>query len=417
MRCDVGSFTKTSGPTTGNQDITIPVDLTAAAAGTWAIMFWTTGSDQASGTWDPHYFACLGFTTGAANSYAVASCSSDNQSSSIAYRRMAAKCLLVQGLDGTPASEADFVSFPSSTTMRINWTTNPDNATINASVINFMILSGLTGAKVIDWTAPTTPIDKAVTGAGFSPDLVLHIGAGRPSALPESTSHALTGFGCMNKHGQQWANAWSTGISQNPSNTSHWQQTDNCFGMTFYGDTIASQAKFKSMDADGFTVNFQDIDSGNADHIFSLCLDGVSSKIGAFQKVSTATPYSQTVPSRHGFTPKGILLASADGAVESPPASKAAWSLGATDLTNSRVSELADFDAQNPSIVENVQRTNAVIISPSGAASDFQRASYSSSTTEQFVLSWDVTAANRMQSLYLLIGDTGVNTFPAKVLV
>ena len=67
---EVGSFTKNSA--TGTQDVPIATDLTGAAAGTWAIMFWFAISadlpNQATGVWGGRHVTGLGFTTGAGNS-------------------------------------------------------------------------------------------------------------------------------------------------------------------------------------------------------------------------------------------------------------------------------------------------------------------------------------------------------------
>ena len=350
MNVDVGSFTKISGPTTGNQDIVIPRDMTAAAAGTWAIIFWTAGSDQASGTWDAGYESCIGFTTGAVNSFSKSATSTDAVATASCSRESEAFCIDLVAIGGVE-KQASFVSFPDSSHMRLNWVVNTNDALFNTIVINYMVLSGLTGAKVINWTSPATAIDKIVTGVGFSPDLVL-------SSIYNSSGDAQNTIGLMNKHGQQWANGFY-GTNGNPSNTSRGQQTDATLYSVGYNDSNTVQTHFKSMDADGFTVNFSAVNPNESSSI-SLCLKGLSSKIGAF--TAPVAPASQVIDTRQGFIPKGALFSGIGLFSTSAPAAGAVWSLGATDLTNHRAVALVDVDNVSPTQVKSVGYSDKDII-------------------------------------------------------
>lgn len=393
----VGSFTKQAS-TTGNQDITLPTgcpDLTGAAAGTWAVMFWTSGANNvASGTWQGDVISTLGFTTGASNSYAVGASMHDAQATTNTARRMAAKAISFVTVDASAAlAEADFVSFPSATTMRINWTTN--NGALYP--IQFAIFTGLTGAKVVNWTTPTSATSKAVTGVGFSPDLVLHASAGIGSLT--STTAGMFGFGAMNSSGQQWANSFWSSDGVSPSNTSRYQQTDACLAMVQTSEGVFNKASFSSMDADGFTTNFSTTDASSR-QVISLCMDGVQSKVGSF--TAPAATGAQTITSNHGFTLRGALISTISQGSSTTPAASAAWSLGATDGTNSRAAALFDDDAASPTNADSVwSNTKVLWRADSGRGSI--TASWSSSTTTSFTISHD-SASNNSEHLYLLVG-------------
>jgi hypothetical protein len=401
---EVGSFAKQTG--TGFQDITISTNLTGAASGTWAVMFWSSGLITSSGVWTAHIANMLGFTTGASNSYSVNAFMTDAQTTSDTSRRMAAKCITLADNNSTVYAEADFVSFPSSTSMRINWTVN---ASGNSTTINYMIISGLTGAKAVTWANPTSAIDKSVTGVGFQPDLVLH--ASHVVSTVSSSTHSLFGFGAMNKHGQQWANAIVSMDAVNPSNTSRYQQTDAAFVATYQSDVLQAQAHFKSMDADGFTLNFST--PSNDALVASLCLKGVSSKIGAFTKNANASANTQTIPTRQGFTTKGALFSNVSATPTAAPAAIAYWMLGASDMTNNRSAGLSDMDAVSPTVSKSVWYSNKSLMMGVSGPGTYVTGVPTTSTTTTTAIAWDVAGGTvESEYLYLLLGDSGTNTFP-----
>lgn len=405
----VGSFVKANA--TGNQDISLPAglpDMTAQAAGTWAILFWSGGSLLGSGSWDQHVVNTLGFTTGAANSYAVGGQETDAQATAQTARRMAAKCITVPTGDGAGIYyEADFVSFPTSNSMRINWTTN--NAW--AANICYMVITGLTGAKVVTWTDPATAINKSVTGVGFNPDLIFHASIGKVAVA--SDIFALFQFGVVNKHGQQWANGWASNDNVSPSNTSRWQQTDACLTSVSGGEIANAQAHHVSTDADGFTVNFSQTDNGVTN--IALCLDGISSKIGAF--VKTASVGSQVIPTRHEFTLKGALFSHIDGSPQPGPFTTAVWSMGATDFTNVRSIMLRDTDAVNPTQADSVWSSSAPLMigTAAGSPPTLVGTGTVSGSSSDVTVTWSSSNGETTEILYCLLGDAGVNTYPSAV--
>jgi hypothetical protein len=410
----VGSFAKAT--VTGNQDITIPVDLTAAAAGTWAIKFFSATYNTAGSTdtFTAHAQPMVGFTTGAANSYAATAGMTDAAGTSNTARRIAAKCVTVQDLSGGAFfDEADFVSFPDATHMRLNWTSQ--SAGTGAIQVSYIIFTGLTNAQVLSWTTPTSAIDKSVTGltGSWTPELVLHAIPAITGSVPQSGSGAYIGYGMMNKHGQQGANSiFSVDAAVGASNTTRGQQTDACLYTVENNEQIDYQASFKSMDAGGFTVNFSTA-IASACNVISLCMAGASSKIGAFAK-ATATGV-QSVDSRQGFTPKGLILSTFGIAGASAPSVHAQWMFGATDGTNQRSSVATDLDAQATTIAKSAwSNTKLVLLGTSSVHSD---GAFSAWDTASFSVNWTTNAGGSEEILYLLVGDSGTNTYPQKIAV
>lgn len=402
----VGSFTKIGA--TGTQSIT-GVGFTPKA-----IIFWTTGSASASGTWQSHVFSTLGFTTGPTNSFAVAATSEDAIATSNTGRRMAAKAITNSNTGGSAAEyEADLASFDADG-FTLNWTLNaPRNP-----VINYLALGGsdITGAKVVNWTTPTAVGNKAVIGAGFSPDLVLHTSAGDLTALG-SAVQAYTNLGIMNKHGQQWANGAAMEDARSPANTGRGQQTDACIAIANTdGTAFQQQAHFVSMDADGFTTNFSNIASV-ASQVISLCLKGVSSKIGAFAKTTAAAPAAQSI-TRTGFTPKAVLFSDQRFAASGIPQINAFWGVGAYDGISQRSATSIDADAVNPTLVDSIFYSDAVI-GPGGHSNSVPitttKGAAASLDTDGFSLSFNPNEAVDTEILYLAIGDAGTNTFPTNI--
>lgn len=416
----VGSFAKQAG--TGNQDVTLPADVvTAMNAGPYAIKFWTVGSTAASSTWLGTPYLSLGFvgkdSGGTITQYAVGASMWDNQATSDTARRMASACITQPNTDAASVLfEAQFVGTQGAAAMRLNWTSN----SAYDEQIMYMIITGLTGAKVVNWTTPTTAINKAVTGVGFNPDLVLHAAAHVSAAIPETAADAALGFGAMNKHGQQWANSFRSLDGEGTPNSSRFQQTDACIALTNASEVAnLGQAHFVSMDADGFTTNFSTAYASLAHYIISLCMDGISSKLGAFTVPSVSG--AQEVRTDHGFTARGALLSSFGGAPSADPQSSAMWSLGATDGTNQRSVLLQDVDAPGDSNThaDSLWWNNKILgmgDNTSGASPVLWRSmSWTSSDLDSFTVYNDQSIAWPDEVLYLLVGDAGTDTFPADV--
>jgi hypothetical protein len=215
----------------------------------------------------------------------------------------------------------------------------------------------------------------------------------------------------MNKHGQQWANAFMSS-DNSTSNTSRWQQTDACFLLVDNNESQDFQSHFQSMDADGFTTYFSTAVAA-ANNVVSLCLDGISSKLGAWTKTPTTGALTETINSRQGFAPKSVLVSAFGYLPNGSPMTDALWSLGMSDLTNERSVALVDRDGQNPTQADSYWSNNKLITNPSGGPSMATEADLTSTTNNSFTVNYTTnTIADRLEHLYLLTGAAGTDTFP-----
>ena len=279
----VGSFAKTGGASQ-----TVPHGLGQVPK---ALILWTDGK-TAPGVFSTDFLYAYGMTDGT-TSKSAAMASRTIGAAPVAVRRMANKALTIVDWTSTVLAEADLGSWDA-TNFTLNWTTN--NAT--GYIIHFIAIGGpAVSAKLVGWTMPTAPGSKAVTGVGFTPDVVLHahIGDGFVAAPPANQNIAHFGLGAMDNSGGQWAvNVESTnGVA---SGTTRGQQTNACIYGTTAALAVAKRAAFQSMDVDGFTVNFS-VANAFASQVVSLALKGVSAKAGSFLKSTTAPPAASYVQS------------------------------------------------------------------------------------------------------------------------
>ena len=154
----VGSFTKKTS--TGTQSVAHGLGTTPKLVILWSVVQTTAGS----------FGAEWGFSFGASNgstSRAI-STASDDAGTATPRRRAADAWITIVKFNATLMGEADFSSWDA-TNFTLNWTT----ADANAYIINFMAFSGVT-ASVLEWNRPTSAGNASITGAGMTPDLVMH---------------------------------------------------------------------------------------------------------------------------------------------------------------------------------------------------------------------------------------------------
>lgn len=400
----VGSFTKPS--VTGNQVIT------GVGFQPKAIVVWTAGSNSASGTWTSYYFNVIGFSTGPSNSYCTAASSRD--ASTAANTSRASTTGLITIVDSnTLYDQAGLVSFDSDG-FTINWSTI-NNGVAGAVVFNYLALGGsdITNAKIQNWYAPGATGNQSVTGVGFKPDLVFHIGVGTSALGSSSTSRAS--FGVMNKSGQQFSNSVASLNGANPSDTSRYQQTDAAIAMVdASATTIQAQGHYASMDADGFTINWSTVVPFSGAQFFSLCIKGISSKVGSFVKSGAAAPAAQSI-TRCGFFPKGVMFSMIDGGVAANGLVTASWGLGATDGTSSRAAHFFDSDNTTPTRAKSVYVNDRAVIGSIGTgAVSIDASATATIVPDGFNLTWSPNDTGTADIAYIALGDAGVDTFPSK---
>lgn len=394
----VGSFTKTNSATT--QAVT-GVGFTPKA-----LIFFTAGSAAASGTWTGttgNIHQTVGFTTGAAESYSTAVSMEDNESVSDTKRRIAAKAITLLSAESTATqAEADLDSFDADG-FTLDWTANGDTD-LDDIVIMFIAIGGDdVSAKAITWDSPSSTGNKAVTGVGFEPEVVLH-SATNLTTVPETDNDATFGFGAMDASGGEWALSVRSAES-GTSITDRTQQTDHCIALLDDSDgTILEEADFVSMDSDGFTVDFTAVAGGQLDvaHI-SLCLSGLSATVGNFAKSTGGAPASQAVTGV-GFEPGSVMFASFANVATTSVQTHGAIAMGAADGTNERSTLMVDEDGQSVSDAKCIFKNDKVLmLQDTTTGSIDAEADLTSMDADGFTLNWTTNDAVADQILYLAL--------------
>jgi hypothetical protein len=303
----VGTFTKQAG--TGNQTVSHSLGHAPSALILYSVG--TTTSDSVVA----NYHCGFGFTDGT-TSRSVCSAQLDNIATggatgpSPGARRMTATLLQLCNSTGsaTVLSSATFVSFSSSNFI-VNWTTNDGQP----AQINYIII-GATNvhAKVIGWRQDGTTSNQVITGAGFKPQVVIHLMNDAPS-LPFGGSAERLTIGAMDDAGRQFAYGSNAQATSSDHESGSALRTDCC--LVSYGETTFPTphnfASYVSMDTDGFTVtNSAPTGPSFPPNYFvgSLCLNGLDfARVGTFNRTTASAPTRQDVTGL-GFMPVATML-------------------------------------------------------------------------------------------------------------
>jgi hypothetical protein len=332
--------------------------------------------------------------------------SRDGVAPSLTSRRLANKAITMvtpgETMTTGALAEADMPSW-GSTSFTLDWKTNDGQP----FVVHYLLIGGpQVSAKVVNWQAPTTTGQRAVTGIGFQPETVLHFHAGGAftQTAPFNLANGVLGIGAMDKTGAQWGIQVADANAQTTTLTSRGQRNDAAIFM--YTDTgtasVTKQASFVSMNPDGFTLNFTAANA-NASQIYSLALAGLKAGVGTFNKTIAAAPALQSVTT--GFTPGAVFLASFQIEGQTAMISEPLCSIGigATDGPHEASSTLGSNDAVTTSNVVGQDKTSKAFIKmntpPLDAEADF--ASFSSSG---FSLNWTTSDPVASQICFLALG-------------
>lgn len=387
----VGSFNPSGS--TGTQAVT-GIGFTPKA-----LIFWMSGASGTSGTWAQHIRQVVGFTSGPSESYSVAGASGDAQSTSDTARRIAAKAITTVNYSSVLYGEADLSSFDADG-FTLDWT---DDLPAGFEIMFLAVGGDDVQAKVVNWTSPTSTGNKAVTGVGFQPSVVLHAGVGFTAAPPGSAAGASVGWGAMDAAGGQWTNAVAAEDGQATSNTARYQRTDKALSLLSPSSlAVIEEAAYVSMDADGFTTNFTTA-GGSALQRISLCLSGVSAKVGSFLKsTDTGVPVTQAVTGV-GFEPSALLLTSVAHNATTAVSSFAAWNMGAGDGTNERTTVQFDADSQATTDAESLWKNDKVLATQDNVSGSVDaEADLTSLDSDGFTLNWTTNGDSEATQILFL---------------
>jgi hypothetical protein len=207
----------------------------------------------------------------------------------------------------------------------------------------------------------------------------------------------------MDKAGAQWAIQAGSVHNVSPTIASRAQRNDSAlYSYTDTGPAVTKDAKFVSMNADGFTLNFTTANSA-ASHVYSLALGGLRAGVGTFNKTTGTAPASQSVPS--GFQPGALLLASYQTTTQTSGTAvgTGSFGLGAGDGTNEASSAVVDDHNVATASVEGIDKTSKVFVKMNTPPLDAE-ADLASFGATGFTLNWTTNDAIASQICFVALG-------------
>lgn len=378
MNSAVGSFTKSTGAA--------PVSQTGASGLAFAptvVFLWTSGVNTTQDAWAVSSRFAFGFAD-ANEGRSVGFATEDAAPSSNASRRMANKALSIVEWGESLLAECDLTL--TSDGFSVNWTTN--NAV--AYHINYLALD-VANVEIVDWDHNTTG-NKSVTGAGFTPEMVIHLSATAQAATTtESTASFM--LGAMTS-AAQWGMYVGDADAQNTMVNTGVTITDGCIArQVLTSMAIDIKAAYSSMDADGFTVNFSLL--GSQRFFSSLCLaDSTDSfAVGTEVKTTGAATATDTI-SGLSFEPIAVLAAINANCVTSGTGTQhARFGIGASDGTNERAVAVSAQDNIGTSVVDSYSASAKAVVKNNNTTPAIDAQADIAMTSDGFTLSWTTNDA------------------------
>lgn len=298
------------------------------------------------------------------------------------------------------------VTAASSTTFTLNWTVVD---TVSHDVSYTLIGGTAVSAKVVEWQANIVNGNQSVTGVGFLPQIVFQL-PGSNVKIPVEANMVSLGFGAMTASDQFALDSHSIDATS-PLVTERVISRNHVIALLVGTagvppPAVAFSARYVSLDADGFTVNW-DEHPGTHIYIGSLCLAGLAgANVGIITKTTASAPASQSVTGV-GFTPSWVFL----GGVNDTTTAAALGirrSHGSSDGTNSYCWTEIAKSGVSPSVVEETHSSSAIfsLWNPTSPATQFQTATLQSMDTDGFTLSWPTNDTTAALIAYVALGGS-----------
>lgn len=317
--------------------------------------------------------------------------------------QISSACVRVTTADLTVAREADFVSHDADG-FTINWTT----ASATQHIINYLALGGdTTNLKTGSLTTGTATGNKAITGVGFQPDLVIFFSS-RATADEQSGAAELgSGVGFATSSSARGYTSVGHDFVNPNYQVAKVQKTDKCFGSVDAGssNTQLYEADFVSMDSDGFTVNITTAPSTER-YVHYVAIKGGQYKVGSFNQ-GTATG-NQAITGV-GFQPNGIMFLTFCAVTNSGiDADDCEISFGAATSSSARGHIFFGSDeggTAQTGFVLNRTKCIGTYVQDSDAPNTSTLADFVSNDADGFTVNNTTADATSREILYLAFGD------------
>lgn len=289
----VGSFTLNTS--TGTQDIT------GVGFQPKAIIFFGPRQSSTGANSNAGYF--IGFASSSTNRACVWNRSNDSSGTSQTYvRHSNVHCIIGTNPTNVIREEVDFDSF-----LADGFRIDIESAN-NALIVPFIALGGdLSNVFVKELQSPTTTGTQAYTGVGFQPGCLLAISAGLATAPPAAGDGLKISFGAGTSSTSRWVLSGESVDAQTTSD-SYKSLLATKLIHTIQGGAVDIAADIESLDSDGFTLDWENVDGSNQNYCWVLCLKGGQYEVGTDTAKTSTTGTKATTTS---FQPTGVVMGSA----------------------------------------------------------------------------------------------------------
>ena len=192
--------------------------------------------------------------------------------------------------------------------------------------------SGIKDIKIQTIETPTSVGDISYTGLGFNPDLLICLYTMTPNTLEDTSRHAVSAMGFSDGTTDAVSVISSRGKLSSSSDTAGVLCADFIRMYDLNTKSTLNAATVKSMEFDGYTLNFSAVDS-TAKKVTIIAMKGPKVKV-AF---STQPTSNSTNDVEAGFRPKAGICISAARVSSQTVTSHAKFMVGAWDENNNNI--------------------------------------------------------------------------------
>jgi len=191
---------------------------------------------------------------------------------------------------------------------------------------------GVEHIKIETIETATSTGDISYTGLGFSPDLLICLYTMTSNSLEDTSRHAVSAMGFSDGATDAVSVISSRGKLSSSSDTAGVLCSDFIRMYALDTKTTLSAATVKSLDTDGYTLNFSAADS-TARKVTIIAMQGPQVKVAFSNQPTTNT----TNDIDAGFTPKAAICISAARASSQTVTDHAKFMVGAWDAHNNNI--------------------------------------------------------------------------------
>ena len=192
--------------------------------------------------------------------------------------------------------------------------------------------SGIKDIKIQTIETPTSVGDISYTGLGFNPDLLICLYTMTPNTLEDTSRHAVSAMGFSDGTTDAVSVISSRGKLSSSSDTAGVLCADFIRMYDLNTKSTLNAATVKSMEFDGYTLNFSAVDS-TAKKVTIIAMKGPKVKV-AF---STQPTSNSTNDVEAGFRPKAAICISTARTSSQTVTSHAKFMVGAWDENNNNI--------------------------------------------------------------------------------